>query len=113
MLSRFNVARWHEDLRVGLIDLGLGVLMVLGYGGSFVGNVAKALKGPPEPRQVATGSRSRSERVVSYFEIGGGSAGACPSCFVGSGGSMSMNAADTWYLPRLILSKTGELLRVP
>ena len=36
VLSRFNVARWHEDLRVGLIDLGLGVLMVLGYGGSFV-----------------------------------------------------------------------------
>ena len=36
VLRRFNAERWHEDLRVGLIDLGLGVLMVFGYGGSFV-----------------------------------------------------------------------------
>ena len=36
VLSRFNVARWREDLRVGLIDLGLEILMLLGYGGSFV-----------------------------------------------------------------------------
>ena len=36
VLRRFNTERWHEDLRVGLIDLGLGVLMLLGYGGSFV-----------------------------------------------------------------------------
>ena len=36
VLRRFNAARWREDLLVGLIDLGLGVLMLLGYGGSFV-----------------------------------------------------------------------------
>ncbi len=36
VLSRFNAARWREDLRVGLIDLGLGFLTLLGYGGSFV-----------------------------------------------------------------------------
>jgi len=36
VLRRFNTERWHEDLRVGLIDLGLGVLLLLGYGGSFV-----------------------------------------------------------------------------
>ncbi len=36
VLRRFNAERWREDLRVGMIDLGLGVLMLLGYGGSFV-----------------------------------------------------------------------------
>ncbi len=36
VLSRFSAARWREDLRVGLIDLGLGVAMLIGYGGSFV-----------------------------------------------------------------------------
>ncbi len=36
VLRRFNTERWHEDLRLGLIDLGLGVLLLLGYGGSFV-----------------------------------------------------------------------------
>ena len=36
VLRRFGAERWREDLRVGMIDLGLGVLMLLGYGGSFV-----------------------------------------------------------------------------
>ena len=36
VLRRFNTERWHEDLRLGRIDLGLGVLLLLGYGGSFV-----------------------------------------------------------------------------
>ena len=36
VLRRFSAERWREDLRVGMIDLGLGVLMLLGYGGSFV-----------------------------------------------------------------------------
>ncbi len=35
-LSRFNVERWREDLRIGGIDLGLSVLVLLGYAGSFV-----------------------------------------------------------------------------
>ncbi len=35
-LSRFNVERWREDLRIGGIDLALSVLVLLGYGGSFV-----------------------------------------------------------------------------
>ena len=34
--SRFNAERWHEDLRIGGIDLGLSVLVSLGYAGSFV-----------------------------------------------------------------------------
>ena len=35
-LRRFNVERWREDLRIGGIDLGLSVLVLLGYAGSFV-----------------------------------------------------------------------------
>ena len=35
-MSRFNVERWREDLRIGIIDLGLSVLVLLGYAGSFV-----------------------------------------------------------------------------
>ena len=35
-LSRFNVERWREDLRIGGIDLALSVLVLLGYAGSFV-----------------------------------------------------------------------------
>ena len=35
-LRRFNVERWREDLRIGIIDLGLSVLVLLGYAGSFV-----------------------------------------------------------------------------
>ena len=35
-IGRFNVARWREDVRLGVIDLGLNVLVVLGYGGSFL-----------------------------------------------------------------------------
>ena len=35
-VSRFNAERWHEDLRIGGIDLGLSVLLSLGYAGSFV-----------------------------------------------------------------------------
>ena len=35
-VSRFNVERWREDLRIGIIDLGLSVLVLLGYAGSFV-----------------------------------------------------------------------------
>ena len=35
-LFRFNVERWREDLRIGGIDLGLSVLVLLGYAGSFV-----------------------------------------------------------------------------
>ena len=35
-LRRFNVKRWREDLRIGGIDLGLSVLVMLGSGGSFV-----------------------------------------------------------------------------
>ena len=35
-LSRFNVERWREDLRICGIDLALSVLVLLGYAGSFV-----------------------------------------------------------------------------
>ena len=35
-LRRFSVERWREDLRIGCIDLGLSVLVLLGYGGCFV-----------------------------------------------------------------------------
>ena len=35
-LRRVSVERWREDLRIGCIDLGLSVLVLLGYGGSFV-----------------------------------------------------------------------------
>ena len=35
-LLRFNLERWREDRRIGGIDLGLSVLVLLGYGGSFV-----------------------------------------------------------------------------
>ena len=35
-LRRFNVERWREDVRIGGIDLGLSVLVLLGYAGSFV-----------------------------------------------------------------------------
>ncbi|MDE0219296.1 MAG: hypothetical protein OXJ90_08500 [Spirochaetaceae bacterium] len=35
-LRRFNVERWREDLWIGGIDLGLSVLVLLGYAGSFV-----------------------------------------------------------------------------
>ena len=35
-IGRFNAVRWREDLRLGVIDLGLNVLVVLGYGGSFL-----------------------------------------------------------------------------
>ena len=34
--GRFNAARWREDVRLGVIDLGLNVLVLLGYGGSFL-----------------------------------------------------------------------------
>ena len=35
-IGRFNAARWREDVRLGAIDLGLNVLVLLGYGGSFL-----------------------------------------------------------------------------
>ena len=35
-LRGFSVERWREDLRIGCIDLGLSVLVLLGYAGSFV-----------------------------------------------------------------------------
>ena len=35
-LARFSAERWREDLRVGGIDLGLNVVVLLGYGGSFL-----------------------------------------------------------------------------
>ena len=35
-IGRFNAVRWREDVRLGVIDLGLNVLVVLGYGGSFL-----------------------------------------------------------------------------
>ena len=35
-IGRFNAARWREDARLGVIDLGLNVLVLLGYGGSFL-----------------------------------------------------------------------------
>ena len=35
-LRRFSMERWREDLRIGSIDLGLSVLVLLGYGGCFV-----------------------------------------------------------------------------
>ena len=35
-LARFSAERWREDLRVGGIDLGLSVVVLLGYGGSFL-----------------------------------------------------------------------------
>ena len=36
VLARFSAERWREDLRVGGIDLALNVLVLLGYGGSFL-----------------------------------------------------------------------------
>ena len=35
-IRRFNTQRWHEDRRIARIDLGLNVLVALGYGGAFV-----------------------------------------------------------------------------
>ena len=35
-IRRFNTHRWREDRRMARIDLGLNVLVVLGYGGAFV-----------------------------------------------------------------------------
>ena len=35
-IGRFNALRWREDLRLGGIDLALNVLVLLGYGGSFL-----------------------------------------------------------------------------
>jgi len=35
-IRRFNVHRWREDRRVAWLDLGLNMLVVLGYGGAFV-----------------------------------------------------------------------------
>ena len=35
-IGRFNAARWREDVRLGAIDLGLNVLVLIGYGGSFL-----------------------------------------------------------------------------
>ena len=35
-VGRFNAARWREDVRLGVIDLGLNVLVLAGYGGSFL-----------------------------------------------------------------------------
>ena len=35
-VGRFNAVRWREDRRLGAIDLGLSVLVLLGYGGSFL-----------------------------------------------------------------------------
>ena len=35
-MGRFNAKRWREDRRLGAIELGLTVLVLLGYGGSFL-----------------------------------------------------------------------------
>ena len=35
-IGRFNAARWREDVRLGVIDLGLNMFVLLGYGGSFL-----------------------------------------------------------------------------
>ena len=35
-IGRFNAVRWREDVRLGAIDLGLNVLVLIGYGGSFL-----------------------------------------------------------------------------
>ena len=35
-IGRYGAARWREDVRLGVIDLGLNVLVLLGYGGSFL-----------------------------------------------------------------------------
>ena len=35
-IGRFSAARWREDARLGGIDLGLNVLVLIGYGGSFL-----------------------------------------------------------------------------
>ena len=35
-IRRFNAQRWREDLRLGGIDLALNILVLLGYGGSFL-----------------------------------------------------------------------------
>ena len=35
-IGRYGEARWREDFRLGVIDLGLNVLVLLGYGGSFL-----------------------------------------------------------------------------
>ena len=35
-IARFNAQRWREDLRLGGIDLMLNLLVLLGYGGSFL-----------------------------------------------------------------------------
>ena len=35
-IARFNAQRWREDLRLGGIDLMLNILVLLGYGGSFL-----------------------------------------------------------------------------
>lgn len=34
-IRRFNMHRWREDRRMARLDLGLNVLVVLGYGGAF------------------------------------------------------------------------------
>ena len=36
VMGRFGVKRWREDRRLGVIDLGLSVLVLLGYGGAFL-----------------------------------------------------------------------------
>ena len=36
VMGRFSVKRWREDRRLGAIDLGLSVLVLLGYGGAFL-----------------------------------------------------------------------------
>ena len=35
-IRRFNLHRWREDRRIAGIDLGLNVVVLLGYGGSFL-----------------------------------------------------------------------------
>ena len=35
-IRRFNMHRWREDRRMARLDLGLNVLVVLGYGGAFM-----------------------------------------------------------------------------
>ena len=36
MIHRFNLHRWREDRRMAVMDLGLNLLVMLGYGGAFV-----------------------------------------------------------------------------
>lgn len=36
VMGRFSVKRWREDRRLGALDLGLTVLVLLGYGGAFL-----------------------------------------------------------------------------